>query len=55
MDAAAGADRADRARQALAARASGRAVAGTLPGPAPADPEPRTSPESATSPEPAAD
>ncbi|MFJ4668410.1 NUDIX hydrolase [Kitasatospora purpeofusca] len=55
LDAAAGADRADRARQALAARASGRAVAGTLPGPAPAAPEPRTSPEPATSREPTAD
>ncbi|WP_328952987.1 NUDIX hydrolase [Kitasatospora purpeofusca] len=40
LDAAAGADRADRARQALAARASGRAVAGTRPAP-----EPTTGPE----------
>ncbi|WP_327064186.1 NUDIX hydrolase [Kitasatospora purpeofusca] len=50
LDAAAGADRADRARQALAARASGRAVAGTSPGP-----EPTVGPEPATSPEPTAD
>ncbi|SDS90126.1 8-oxo-dGTP pyrophosphatase MutT, NUDIX family [Streptomyces sp. TLI_053] len=55
LDAAAGTDRADRARQALAARTSGRTVTGTGPGPAVAEPtEPRPTGPRATDPQPTA-